>query len=305
MTTYSPFQFAVFRISLGLYAVVIGLLLLPYSEELLSDRGMLENYARGFRMFSNFFPNVLEASPTPAASTAAVVTLIVAGAGLAAGTGRRLCALVVWYTLTCLLGRNSSLINPAMPFVGWLCLATLIVPLGEGLSLRARAPLTEWRMPKELFRAAWILMAVAYTFSGLTKLASPAWVDGSALSYIIDMPFAREGGFAALFAHLPDFVLRFLTWFTLVGEIGFVVLCLARRGRLIAWLWMLAMHLMLLLIMDFAELTIGMALIHLFTFDARWLPPEAISRLNLSAAATTPRPAAGEQRRIRRRANRS
>src|SRR5262249_38704783 len=41
------------------------------------------------------------------------------------------------------------------------------------------------------------------------------------------------------------------------------------------WLWglMLLMHLSLILILDFADLSLGMVMIHLFTADPGWVPP--------------------------------
>ena len=36
-------------------------------------------------------------------------------------------------------------------------------------------------------------MAVGYTFSGVTKLPSPSWRDGTALARILDNPLARPG----------------------------------------------------------------------------------------------------------------
>lgn len=70
----------------------------------------------------------------------------------------------------------------------------------------------------------------------------------------------------------PGALLKLLTWFALAGEILFLLLSLWRRGRMFAWLWMLSMHLGILLVVDFADLTFGMVMIHLFTFDPDWLP---------------------------------
>jgi len=40
------------------------------------------------------------------------------------------------------------------------------------------------------------------------------------------------------------------------------------------------MHLGILLIIDFADLTIGMLMIHAFTFDSRWLNKKLKGRTN-------------------------
>ena len=36
-------------------------------------------------------------------------------------------------------------------------------------------------------------MAAEYTFSGIEKLASPSWVDGTAFWHVAKNPLAREG----------------------------------------------------------------------------------------------------------------
>jgi hypothetical protein len=271
MNAVSAGQFVVFRIALGAYFVGFGTLLLPYAPELLSDQGILEHYWRGFRLFAGALPNVLEYDTSPAIAYAVVAAMIASGIGISLGLCRRTCALVAWYTLACVVNRNAGLANPSIPFVGWLCFATVIVPLGEGTTIRLRSTVADWAMPPALFRAAWIVMAVAYSVSGIAKLSTPEWLDGSALAYVMELPFAREGGPADVVRSLPDAALRLMTWLALFGEVAFAPLSLFRAGRAIAWTIMVAMHLMLLATMDFAELTAGMFLIHIFTFDRRWL----------------------------------
>ena len=50
-------------------------------------------------------------------------------------------------------------------------------------------------------------------------------------------------------------------------------LSLVRRLR--PWLWtlLLAMHLVLIVLVDFADLSLGMVMLHLFTFDPAWIRP--------------------------------
>ena len=63
-----------------------------------------------------------------------------------------------------------------------------------------------------------------------------------------------------------------LTWSVLVAEITFLPLACFRMGRLVAWSGMLGMHLGIVLLVDFADLSFGMVMLHLFTFDPDWLP---------------------------------
>ena len=72
---------------------------------------------------------------------------------------------------------------------------------------------------------------------------------------------------------LPDLVLRFATWGSLAAELLFAPLALFRRLRPALWFALLAMHLSLMLVIDFADLSLGMVVLHLFTFDPRWVRP--------------------------------
>jgi len=121
-------------------------------------------------------------------------------------------------------------------------------------------------------------MAAGYTASGLIKLESPSWVDGTAFLHLIENPLARPGFVRDLLVAAPSSVHAALTWFVLALEILFLPLCLFRIGRLVAWTSMLAMHIGILTTVDFADLSFGMVMIHLFTFDPRWFPARRDAR---------------------------
>ena len=69
---------------------------------------------------------------------------------------------------------------------------------------------------------------------------------------------------------------------TLALEVLFLPLALVSRLR--PWLWsaMVTLHISLVLVLDFADLSLGMLLIHAFTFDPTWIAPsraEGLERL--------------------------
>ena len=68
--------------------------------------------------------------------------------------------------------------------------------------------------------------------------------------------------------------LKFNTWAVLFIEMAFLPLALFKPTRKWIWLAMIVMHLGILLIVDFADLTLGMLMIHWFTFDSNWLKPK-------------------------------
>ena len=116
-------------------------------------------------------------------------------------------------------------------------------------------------------------MALGYSYSGWTKLVSPSWLDGTAVARVLDSPLARPGVLRELLLALPSWLLRLLTWGSLALELSFTPLALVRRARPWIWAALLAMHLGLIILIAFADLSLGMVFLHLFTFDPAWLRP--------------------------------
>lgn len=268
-----PAQFALFRVIFGTYLTVHFATQLPHAAELFSNVGVLGD--AHLNPLFGLFPNPLATSW--GGSPGFVMGFIAVLAGLsmlfALGVWRRAIALLLWFGWAALFNRNNLISNPSLPYVGVILLFCALVPAGESLSVagRRRKP-GDWYFPALVFTGAWGLMAAGYTFSGLIKLQSPSWVDGTAFRHLLDNPLARPGFFRDLMLLAPPWVFKLMTWSALALEILFLPLCLWRRGRLIAWLAMVGMHLGILLMVDFADLSCGMLMIHLFTFDPAWLP---------------------------------
>ena len=175
------------------------------------------------------------------------------------------------------MGRNPLIENPALPYIGWILLAHALLPGAPYGSLAARGrvdPRGSWRMPPPIFGAAWVLMAIGYTYSGWTKLVSPSWIDGSAIAHVLQNPLARPGLLRHVLMSLPPPVLGAATWSALGLELAFAPLALWRRARPWIWVAMVGLHLSLLTLLDFTDLSLGMIMVHLFTFDPGWIRPE-------------------------------
>jgi hypothetical protein len=247
------------RIILGSYVALHFASVLPWAVELFSTNGMLPDGTASPLLRA--FPNILALCDAPAMVLALVALGAASGVAIAAGVRDRVSAGIALYVTACVFGRNPLIANPAMPYVGLMLLAWCAAPRPR--DGRAWSP--------ALLRALWISMAVGYTYSGITKLAAPSWVDGQAFAYVLTNPLARDTGLRELLLSQPPWLLRVLTWGTLGFEIAFAPLALSRRAR--PWLWagMLCMHVGLLVLIDFADLTLGMVALHLCTFDRRWL----------------------------------
>jgi predicted DCC family thiol-disulfide oxidoreductase YuxK len=271
---FSPGQFALFRIFLGLYLLQHFLWLLPVGGELFSSVGVLADPK--LNPTHGILPNPLA---TSWGGTREFVTAFLAGLSLlsvafALGLWRRWLALLLWFGWACLFNRNNLISNPSLPYIGVLLLFCVVVPEGEPFSLtgvRDRRP-SEWFFPWGVYWGAWFLMAAGYTFSGVVKLWSPSWIDGTAFRHLLTNPLARPGIFRDAFLALPAWGIAVFTWSILAAEITFLPLSFLKWGRALAWTGMVVMHLGIIFMVDFADLSFGMVMIHAFTFDPEWLP---------------------------------
>ena len=269
-------QYSVFRVLFAAYLFVHFATLLPFGAEVFSSEGALVPAAAS--PLAHLFPNVLSLYDGPGFVRALLALAALATVPLAFGIFDRFAALVLWYVWACLLGRNPLISNPSLPFVGWMLLAHALLPPAPYGSWKAKGradPGGDWEMPAPIYLAAWIVMALGYTYGGATKLVSPSWADGTALSQVLANPLARPGSVRELLLMLPPFLMRLATWSALSLELFFAPLALSKRLRPWIWLGMIGMHLGLLLLVDFADLTFGMLLIHAFTFDPSWIRARA------------------------------
>ncbi len=260
------------RLIFGAYLMVHFVHLIPWAAEVFSNQGMLPDASASPLVIA--FPNVLGWFDAPWVCTA----MAVVGAGLsgllALGRWERASALGLWVIWASFFGRNPLISNPGLPYVGLLLMVIALTPSAGPLwskRPRAAAPDAPWSMPKPLFDALWVLMAVGYSYSGLTKLTSPSWLDGSAFAHILGNPLARGNWLGQTLLELPEVFIKAASWSGLGLELLFAPLALFRKAR--PWLWFaaLGMHLSLIALIDFADLSLGMVMLHLLTFDMRWL----------------------------------
>jgi predicted DCC family thiol-disulfide oxidoreductase YuxK len=268
-------QYSLYRLIFGSYLAVHFLHLRPWAAETFSSAGMVGHDSSPLL---RCFPNVLGLIDSPWFVVSLVTVAAAASVAFAVGWHDRFAGILIWYVLACLFGRNPLTLNPSMPFVGWLLIAHLFVPRSPtgAISAKGRLPgVTDWYLPTVIFRAAWIIMALAYSYSGYTKLISPSWIDGSALAMVMENPLARPTAMREWILSWPTVLIQVASYGALALELLFAPLALWGKARPYLWTAMLTMHVGILLTVDFADLTIGMLIVHLFTFDPRWLRPAA------------------------------
>ncbi len=267
-------QYSLFRFVFGTYLCIHFVQLVPWGTELFSNSGMIPEGSASPLLY--LFPNVLAVFDAPVF----VQGLLVLASGLsvlfALGIRDRAASIALWYIWACIFGRNPLIANPGLPYVGWMLLAhAFLAPAPYGSwACRSRAdPGSQWRMSPPIFAVAWILMALGYSYSGFTKLVSPSWLDGTALMRVLDNPLARPGPLLDAVLGLPEPLLRLASFGALGFELFYAPLALSKRMRPILWAAMLFMHLSLIMLIDFADLSMGMVMLHLFTFNPDWIPP--------------------------------
>jgi len=272
-------QYSVYRFLFGLYLFLHFCALCPWSKELFSHQGMIPDSQ--LSPLIHLFPNLLALNDSALFVSILNTFGLIASLFFMIGKWDRIAAFILWYILACFFGRNPLIANPSLPCVGWLLLAHLFLPSAPFGSIAAKKrldPRGNWAMIPSLFWTAWTVMSLAYTYSGIMKLFSPSWLDGSALSYLLQNPLVRTNAMRDLLLLFPTLLLNLMTWGVLALEVLFAPLALFKRIR--PWIWsaILLMHLSLLPLLRFADLTWGMILLHCFTFDPAWLKPRPVQK---------------------------
>lgn len=263
-------QFRLWRFCFGLYLLVHFAALLPWGPEIYSAKGVLPQGAMS--PLFHLFPNVFLLWDSPVFVQGCLAAAIAGSVLFMLGRFDRWIAIFLWYVWACLFGRNPLIGNPSLPFIGWLLLAYALIPgLHKHKESLPREGTGNWTMPGDVFAAAWILMAVAYSYSGYAKLTSPSWLDGSALRHVLHNPLARDTALRTFLLAWPPLCLKLATWGALFLELFFAPLSLFRKLRPVLWLAMLGMHLGLLVLVNFSDLTLGMLILQFFTLDPAWI----------------------------------
>lgn len=279
-------QYSVFRFILGTYLAVHFFALLPYGDELFSNQGILGD-PEASPLFA-LFPSVLWISDAP------VVVLMLIGAGaalstlLAIGAQDRVCSVLLWWIWASLHARNPLISNPSLPYIGLILMLHALLPsapFGSWDAYRRKDRNPTWHYSQSVAAVAWWSLMIGYSYSGYTKLVSPSWLSGDAVVAVLQNPLARDTSLRTLLLALPGPLLRGLTWSALALELCAAPLAIITRVRPWIWLALVGMHLGLIVVVDFADLSMGMLLMHAFTFDPAWLPVTLAQRCRRSRLA--------------------
>lgn len=270
---YTVRQLQIFQLLFGTYLTIHFAQLVPHATELFGRAGMIANAE--WSPTYGYFPNILQwIDHSSTLLSAFLISLSCLSVVFALRLlAPRLVAFLLWYGWACLLNRNVLISNPGIPYVGLLLLAFSIITVTkqqkdkneDDKELELSTQVFPW-----LYWGGWTLYALGYTISGLHKLQSPSWIDGSALHHVLRSPLSRDNALCHFLLDANPLVLQISTWGSLFAEISFVPLGLFYHTRKVYWLAFLALHLGVLLVVNFTDLTLGILTMHFFLFDPRW-----------------------------------
>lgn len=269
-------QYSLYRILLGIYLFIHFTYLIPWAPELFSSAGMLPVAEDSPLLL--LFPNILAVLDPPAFVLGLTLAASIASLLFCIGYNDRSAALFMWFVLACFFGRNPLIANPSLPYVGLMLLAHVVTPKAPYGAWAARGrvdPGGAWQLPDQIFLALWIVLALSYSYSGYTKLLSPSWVAGHNVAYVLENPLARDWWLRDAFLAIPPILLQLLTWFILTLELLFALFALSGRARPYIWAAMLLVQFGFAFLLNFPDLTFGMLLFHMITFDPGWIAPRA------------------------------
>ena len=191
-------QFRWFRAVFGIFLCWHFLALLPYAGELFSSQGIINR--ENLNPFHGKWISPFFLLPDTIVIQSAIILGGIASLLFATGKLWRCSAIYLWLLSSWLFTANPLTANPSLGYIGLLLLLCAIVPKNTS------------HLPVWVPRCAWILLAVGYTFSGLYKLGSPSWIDGSAIAHLMENPLARPGISRDILMIMPDIILKIMTW---------------------------------------------------------------------------------------------
>lgn len=178
----------------------------------------------------------------------------------ASGRWSRASALLLFVGMVLCFHRNQLTLNPSMPLLAFWLMSHAVMPPEPRHERRAGSDpdAAFWSRYRDV---TWWVVGLAYTYSGLTKLASPSWRSGDAGLLILQSPLGRDHALVGWLERAPTLV-QAGTYAMLTVELLMLPLALSRRARPYAFSALVALHLSLLATVNIADITLGMLAFH-------------------------------------------
>ena len=206
-------QYSLYRALLGAYLLTHFTMLMPWGPELFASGGVLASAS--LSPYIGALPNPLAWCDSPFSVSILLAAGALCGAALVVGWFDRVGALLAALILGWLYQRNPLIANPSLPLLGFLLVLHAFVPprpFGSLAAHRNSGGDRAWRLPVHLHHAAWVVLALSYSHSGITKLLSDSWTDGQTLRLVLENPLARDHLLREWVLALPPWALETATW---------------------------------------------------------------------------------------------
>lgn len=235
---------------LGLYLTYHFLSLAPYAAEMFGATSWLTEENLPNKVFG--FPFVLKSD---AAISAYLVTLALSAGMLIWNRWTHLFSVYIWLGFIGLVSRNPFYYELTIDYLGWLCLSVAVL---------------HWVKDSDYFffqRAAWFVLGVGYLASGISKLESPHWTSGDAMSLF----YASDILTRFQWLQLNEAASKTIGWSVILIEILFLPAIFHSSMRKGAWAASVLMHLGIATTTQLTEISLAMLVFHLFLFESSWI----------------------------------
>lgn len=212
-----------FRLFFGLVVVKNVLEYLPLAEPFFSDAGIYP-IADVFALSSHYSPSLLYALPQTWMVQGFFLLWLLIAIGFTIGYKTKWMAIANFLCFLFVHERNGFIQNGSDAVMHILSFWAMFVPLADHYALDARhnsQPHPTFAFPVRMLQ---LQVALIYLFTAILKLLYPAWWNGTALFNVLQNPLLTQPIGAWFFSWSPDWLLTFLTYFSLVTELVFMPL---------------------------------------------------------------------------------
>lgn len=228
-----------FRILAGLLSCVYFTATFFEVNDISGPHGLVD-HALSLELFPYTKWSLLRGALAPALLKAVFLAAVLVSALLAAGYRSTLCAAALYILAVSTYRLNFLVLYVDDAVFHWMLMWLVLLPTGRTLTWKewrrdGRAAVDRWwnsQVPGLAVRCLLVNLALLYAASGLWKLTSPMWLDGTALYVILKLPIAWMPDLWGP-AALPW--LKVAGYVALAAEPLFVLLLFLKPGRPVKW----------------------------------------------------------------------
>ncbi len=258
---YPAIQFNLWRSLTALYVLVYTVLLWPYAGLLYSNSGISKDYTHSI--------SLLSFSSSEIVVYVFLSILIASSLLLFIGKFSKTATFITLFVLNSLYNKNPLSESPELFLIGWLLFATLFITPPDFSLSKKRTEI--WQIPKSVLYSAWIVLGVAYCYSGYTKLLTPSWLTGEAMYKVLNGQLAFSFT-QAMCEKLPFSLYKYSGFIVVWAELIAPLLFIKEVTRKWSSYFYIFLHINILIFIDLTQVSLGMLLFHLFIFNYKWLP---------------------------------